>query len=319
MKKRTLVSTTVLTFCVSLAPSFAAELESPTTKPSDTPGGDVSSNLPKLERIGGPLRLNAYVNSSYVAAGNVKFLGFNFGSSDAASASLVVNTDIPINDEWFIPAGLVSDNFFLGTDTFAPVPERINTLRFSTGAGYKLNDQWTIVGTLSPLLYNLEQINSNDIGLAGAGYATYKFSPDLVFTFGLVINPDGEWPVFPIGGLIWNINKDFGLDLTLPKPRFVYHANPNLNLYVGGELKATTFRTTDQIAKQIGTAAFNNALGTYRDFHVGVGVEYKITPGVGLYLDGGYSVGREINYTRIDETVKFDPAPYVQGAVRCRF
>jgi Domain of unknown function (DUF6268) len=318
MKKRTLVSTVVITCCVSLAPSFAAELDNPTTK-SDTPGGDVASNLPKLERIGGGLRFNAYVNSSYVGEGDVKFRGIKFGNSDAVSAGLVVNTDIPINDEWFVPAGLVSDNFFLDSASGAPVPERINTLRFSTGAGYKLNDQWTIIGTLTPLLYNLEQINSNDIGLAGAGYATYKFNPDLVFTFGLVINPDGEWPVFPIGGLIWNINKDFGLDLTLPKPRFIYHVDPKLNLYVGGELKATTFRTTDHITRETGVPGFNNALGTYRDFHVGVGVEYKVMPGVGLYLDGGYSVGRQIDYTRIDETVKFDPAPYVQGALRCRF
>jgi len=59
--------------------------------------------------------------------------------------------------------------------------------------------------------------------------------------------------------------------------------------------------------------------GTYRDFHLGAGVEYEIVRGLSLSVEGGYSVGRQIDYQRIDQTVSFDPAPYAQAGLRYRF
>jgi hypothetical protein len=60
-------------------------------------------------------------------------------------------------------------------------------------------------------------------------------------------------------------------------------------------------------------------LGTYHDFHLGAGVEYALLPGLSLSAEGGYSVGREIDYKRIGQTVAFDPAPYGQVGVKYRF
>lgn len=65
--------------------------------------------------------------------------------------------------------------------------------------------------------------------------------------------------------------------------------------------------------------AYNHALGTYHDFHLGAGVEYELLTPLSLTAEGGYSVGREIRYTRIEQTVSFDPAPYCQVGVRYRF
>ena len=41
--------------------------------------------------------------------------------------------------------------------------------------------------------------------------------------------------------------------------------------------------------------------------------------GFSLSVEGGYSVGREIDYKNIGQTVTFDPAPYVQAGLKYRF
>jgi hypothetical protein len=41
--------------------------------------------------------------------------------------------------------------------------------------------------------------------------------------------------------------------------------------------------------------------------------------GLRAEIEAGYSVYREINYFRIEQTVKFRPAPYVRLALNARF
>jgi hypothetical protein len=64
---------------------------------------------------------------------------------------------------------------------------------------------------------------------------------------------------------------------------------------------------------------YNNGLGTYRDFHVGVGADYRILRNLSASVEGGYSFAREIDYQRIDETLHFGDAPYVQAGFRIHF
>ena len=61
---------------------------------------------------------------------------------------------------------------------------------------------------------------------------------------------------------------------------------------------------------------FNNGIATYRDFLLGAGAEYRICHGLSLSLKGGYSFGRELDYQRIDQTVKFGSSPFVQVGLK---
>ena len=99
----------------------------------------------------------------------------------------------------------------------------------------------------------------------------------------------------------------------------VYRGFKPLDLYAGVSGNMTVFRADAGLGNQMGQPAFNNALGTYRDFHLGVGASYRFCKGFSLEVEGGYSVGREINYTRLNQTVSFEPSPYVQAGLRLRF
>jgi len=51
----------------------------------------------------------------------------------------------------------------------------------------------------------------------------------------------------------------------------------------------------------------------------GDGAEYRFCKDLSLAIQGGYSVGRQIDYSRLNETVSFADSPYVQTALRWRF
>jgi hypothetical protein len=104
-----------------------------------------------------------------------------------------------------------------------------------------------------------------------------------------------------------------------PRPVLIYRVAPRVALFAGGDFKFAVFRADKNTGDAIGQPSFNNALGTYHDFHLGAGLEYEIVRRLFLSAEGGYSVGREIDYRRIGQTVKFDPSPYCQAGVKYRF
>jgi opacity protein-like surface antigen len=257
------------------------------------------------------------LESSYVGASHFNFGGG--GNSDAFSVNVGVETKIPLNHDWFVPLSMSSHNLWLGTVTGAPIPDHINTLGFSGGLGFRLNDQWTFVGSVGPQIYRLNDINSDDVGFAGRVTATYKWKANLTVVVGIGFETDGELPVVPVVGLRWDIQTNLTLNLMLPKPELIYRVNSDFDVFAGAGGNSAVFRADRDFGDKIGQPNFNNALGTYIDLRLGAGVEYKISHAVSLGIEGGYSVLRKIDYNRVDQTISFDPSPYVQVGLKWRF
>jgi hypothetical protein len=268
---------------------------------------------------GNPCQLDVSITSTYVGAGDVKFQAATDGRSHALSENADVRARIALNDQWSVLLGLGSENIFLNSVTGAPVPDQIHTVRLQPGLEYRVNAQWTAIASVGPAIYNLQDIHGNDVGLAGMVLTVYQFRPDLRLLLGASFNPDGDIPVLPVGGVHWDIKPNLALDLIMPKPRVIYQVASGLGVFAGGELNFVTFRTGDNIETKTGVAGFNNALGSYRDIRVGAGAEYNLNHRFSLSLEGGCSVGRQIDYSRIDSTLKFGSAPYVEGGLKIRF
>ncbi len=149
--------------------------------------------------------------------------------------------------------------------------------------------------------------------------ATYKWRPDLTVAFGVAVNPDRDVPVLPAAGLRWEIRTNLSLSVMFPKSGLDYRLNSRLSLFAGFDANFTVFRAENDLGDKIGLPQYNNGLGTYHDFHAGVGVEYRIIRGLSASVEGGYSFDRELDYQRIDQTVKFDSAPYIQAGLKYRF
>ena len=263
------------------------------------------------------LTLRISADYSAVASRGMSYQGAS-GHSGAQSANASISAAFPLNERWFLPFGLASRNLFLGTVAGVPIPDQIDTLGFDAGLGYHFNDQWTFVGGLGPRFYRLDAIDHSNLGIAGMVRATYRWKPNLTLTLGLAIETDRDVPVLPAAGLRWEIRTNLTLSLMFPKSGLDYRVTPKLNLFVGANGNFTVFRAPNNLGDKIGRLQFNHGLGTYRDFRLGVGAEYQILRGLSAALEGGYSLGREIDYPRIDETVKFGSAPYLQVGLRWR-
>jgi hypothetical protein len=150
---------------------------------------------------GNRLRLTASVDYSYVAPGDIKFQGTSGSRSDAQSVNAGIGGSIPLSDRWSLPVGIGSGSFFLSSAPGTPIPDRIKTLRLFTGLGYRFNEQWSISASLGPALYRLDDISTDDLGIAGGVNALYRVSPKLTLAFGIGFSPDSDIPVLPAAGV----------------------------------------------------------------------------------------------------------------------
>lgn len=256
---------------------------------------------------------------SYDAPATAKFQGNSLANSDASGLILGVDSRLNVNDEWFVPLGFQSDNFFLGSVNGAPVPDSIHTLHFRTGLGWRWNGQWTFTGLIGPALYRMEDIHSDDVGFSGGVMAFFQQRPNLSWTFGILAAPDSDLAVLPLVGVHWRINDQYTLDVGVPKTRLTYRLDSQWALYTGLDLAGTTFRGPESLGEKAGFSTYNNARATYRDIRLGVGASYEILRGLHAEVEAGYSVYREINYNDLNQQVTFDPTPYVRVGLGYRF
>ncbi len=313
---------TLLPLLLLLNCPLTAQETPPAENPPPTPAGGSQEEFaaPTAFTPGqGRSRVTFSSDYSYVGPGQAKFQGVNLGNSEAQSVNASLAGAVALNEKWFVPLGISSANFFLDSPGGSPVPEEIHSLRLFAGLGYQLNDQWSISAGLGPVLYRLSDLDTGTLGLGGMIHAIWRMRPDLTLAFGIGFLPDSDVPVLPAAGLRWNIQTNLILNLMFPRPVLIYRAAPKLSLFAGADIKFAVFRTAEDLGDRIGQPRYNNALGTYRDFHLGAGVEYQIVRALSLSVEGGYSVGRQINYKRINQTVSFDPAPYAQAGLKYRF
>jgi hypothetical protein len=290
----------------------------PTSPPSSSEPNVIPANAMVSQTWDG-VRLSVFAGYSYVAPGEASFSGAKGGNSGAQSVTVGVMGNVPVTERWFVPLGIGWGHILLDSVPGEPVPERIDTLHLLTGLGYRINEQWTVAATAGPVFYRFDDITGNDIGAGGIIRAVYRPRRDLTVLFGFGFNPDSVYPVLPVAGARWDVRTNLTLNLMFPKSGVIYRVAPRLSLFAGADFKFAVFRSDNDLGNQIGQPRFNNALATYQDIHLGVGADYRIARGLSVSLEGGYSVGRSIHYKDLDETVKFDPSPYVQASVRWWF
>ena len=299
-------------------PALLAQDLSPIALPSAAAAGVLAQQPKGLEKSERHPAYGLQVEYSYVGEGDTSYHG-DHGQSDAQTLGVAGQMDYPLNEHWFIPLSVQSKELWLETLNGLPIPGEIDTLSFGAGVGYHFNDQWTVAASVGPTLYRYNDITSDDIGFTTAIHATYQWRPDVLFAFGLAINPDSEVPVLPLAGARWNINPDFTLNLMFPRPALIYHLKPQIDLMLVGSGEFATFRTAADLGNTIGQIRYNHTLGTYRNFHLGAGAEYRFSNSLSASFETGYAFGRQIDYKDVGETVTFEPSPYVTAGLRWRF
>ncbi len=308
-----------LTILFTVATAWIATTATPSVATAQTTEVAATPQRNEERDLGMRPPIDVTLESSYAASGKAKFRTTEFGNSDAYNVNVGVSTRATLNEHWSIPLELRSQNLFLGSPAGVPVPENILTLAFGTGLSYRHNDRWSFTAMVGPTLYKFNDVGDNDVGISGRLTAMWNYSPSLKFMFGILISPDSDLKVMPIGGLDWIINNQWDLRLMFPKPRLIYTPDEHWSFHAGSSFNKVIFRTSDSLGTSIGLPQYNDAIASYIDIRIGAGVGYSFNKNLSVEADGGYSVKRKIDYTRIDERVDFDPAPYAGISLRMSF
>jgi hypothetical protein len=266
-----------------------------------------------------PIIVSATPDYSFVERSNVAD-GPASGSSGAQTADLEIETEIPVGDRWSVPLDFQSTNIFLGSIPGIAIPESINTVHFAAGLAYQFDSAWTLAVTAGPALYRFDELSGEDVGFAGEVRVSYQANPNLEFYLGADYEMDGTYPVLPVAGMKWKVNDHVLLDLRIARLEADYLVDEALSFFIDENSDYQVFRANPHLGNQIGTPSFNNGLGTYEDFHGGVGLRYQFNPALSLSAEAGCSFGRNIEYDRIDHhSIYFDSSPYAQLIAKWHF
>ncbi len=298
LQRRVLIAILILVSGIGIQCAGAQEISGATTALS--------------EPAQSPLIVSVTPDYTFVDRSNVAD-GSSTGKSGVQTADLEIETQIPICDRWSVPIDFQSANMFLGSVAGIAIPEDINTVHLAAGLAYQIDPAWSVALTAGPALYEFDSVSIADIGVAGELRVTYQVNPDLQFFLGADYEMDGKYPVLPVAGMKWKMNDQILFDLRISRLEADYLANDRLSFFVDGNTDYEIFRAGSHLGNQIGIPSFNNAVGTYEDFHGGLGFRYQFNPGLSLSAEAGLSFGRNIEYDRIDHhSIYFDSAPYAQ-------
>lgn len=182
------------------------------------------------------------------------------------------------------------------------LPNTLQALNAVIGFDTQVSDSILVRLEAQPGLYgtSFEALSGDQFNVPFVLGGTYIVSPDLQLVFGLGVNFQQNYPVIPGGGVRWKFAPQWVLDAVLPTPRIEYSISRDLTLFVGGDVKANTFRVDDSFGNRNGDRSLNNAWLSYEELRVGAGLDWKLNSSLTLKLEGGYAAYRQFDYFRTD-------------------
>jgi hypothetical protein len=232
-----------------------------------------------------------------------------------------------LREDLLLRAGVEWERYSFGLPSQAPLPNTLQSTNLILGLDANLSSQWLVRLEISPGVYSdFEDIGWSDVNVPITLGASYFYSKDLQFFFGLSADFRREIPVLPGAGLRWKFAEQWTLMLLVPKPQIQYELLPNLMLYAGAELKAGTY----QVDRKFGTnhqqfgrgenIRLDDSSVDYQEVRAGVGASWKFHQAWSLEAETGAVVLRTFDFHDEDYRIKSSGvAPYGRLGVKAEF
>lgn len=212
--------------------------------------------------------------------------------------------------------------WFGGNDSVGAIPNRFTNLTLGLGAEYRFLQRFFVRADFLPELSidggntSWEHVSFTLISVVG-----YSFSQNLTIFAGALVQPHLEFPVIPIGGLIWKISEEWQLNATVPRASLVYAPGRNWEFFASGRLITSQFRTDGDFVVAVNnrTRDLGDDWLSYIDIQVGGGIAYKIAEAARISVETGASLFRRFDYQDADFQIDGDPSPYVSAQFRFSF
>ncbi len=255
-------------------------------------------------------------NVGYSASGGVEGNGGSLGDVAVTSFGGSVRTFRPLDRQGRgLILGLAWEDYQLDVDPGVPLPDQLRELQLVLGLNYPLNERWTAGVLARPgLASDFDSITSDDVNLPVLLSLRYTRSPELVWLFGLNVDPFSEYPVIPLVGVRWQFAPQWTFSLGLPRTGVAYAITEKLTLNGGVSMSGGSFHVGEAQAPGI-----RDTLLSYREIRVGVSADYHLSPALAVGVEMGSTVQRKFDYFDRDFDLDGDNVGYLRLSVSGKF
>lgn len=229
-----------------------------------------------------------------VAAG-----GFAPADLSVNATRIVWQSALPMSESTRFSYGANWTRFDFDRPNTLPLPDTLDEIAIDLGLTHRLNDRWRLSAKISPGLYGDLENNPGDAFNAPVlALATWRQNASLAWSFGLRADAFSDNPVLPIIGVDWEISPTWRFTIGMPRAGFTYRATPELDIGLGVSVQGGNYRISDD-PRPAGLSAVRPLNDTYLDYHeirVGVAVDYRFTPALGLSLEAGIVTDQKFDY-----------------------
>ncbi len=170
------------------------------------------------------------------------------------------------------------------------------------------------VGLTPGIHSDFEDVDEEDIRLAGAVLGTYVQSRELQWVIGVAFGEEfGDPTVYPVLGVNWQATEQLLLELILPSPKVSYAFSEEFRVFAAGEPTGGEWNVGDERSVDI----------QQKGMRVGLGAECQVVEGGWLYALVGVEVDRELQLAEdgeelLADEVELDDQSFVQVGFRIR-
>lgn len=146
---------------------------------------------------------------------------------------------------------------------------------------------WTFWGNVTPGLFtDFTKITGDDYRTLAHAMVLYEMMPELKLGLGASYDREfGEDRLYPLGGAIWSIGREWRLELLLPAPAINYAPTDRLVFFADARPAGNKWNLD---AEEDGEADFK--LECWR---IGAGFEYRLFGSLWAHLAGGMTLNRK--------------------------
>lgn len=224
---------------------------------------------------------------------------------------------IPLNDHWYFKLGIEWNRYDFGNNR-SLAPNTLSSYAAVLALEYWVDQELGFFMETKPGLYIAHRVRSDSIDApTNIVFAYPLVNHKLYLIGGVTMALLREYPVLPIGGILWHINDQWDLRAYLPEPKLVYKPAENWEVWGGGEIYGGAFRNDDRSDER--ALRLNHTPVEYYELRGGGGVRYSGWKHVTLDLNAGYAFVRKFDFYRADFVQETQGAPYFRLAATLDF
>lgn len=155
-------------------------------------------------------------------------------------------------------------------------------------------NRWLLILSVSPGIYSdFQKWQDDAFRITGKALVRYDYIPDrLQVIAGVLYLGRDNLMLLPAGGVIWTPTDDLRFELIFPTPKLAARFNVGQGFEDWAYFRAEYGGNTYAITRENG----EEDKVTWQDIRLLLGVERKLNGGAGFRIEGGYVLGRRVDF-----------------------